>query len=241
MGGRGCGLLGRLPQSLGAHNDALAVGRDDQHIVEGGGRSLHLLVERAHVGGGTAGELLQLALPQALAGRPQDGGLRLLEAAPGRLDGATLPQPVGVPLGRQVERGVVQVEVLRLLRPVGEASDRDLPEDRLQAATLTCLHSVVGHTIAVDHSIGACLARGAQVEVILQKLTDQLPAGGLEADLEFLVRAAGRLRTTQEVDQTDIAGVRGGERLGQFRCFSWRISVSSPALPSVSSLWRAAR
>jgi len=58
---------------------------------------------------------------------------------------------------------------------------------------MTRLHRAVRDTIGVDHPIGAGLTRRAQVKVVLEELADELPAGGLEADLELLMCAAGGL------------------------------------------------
>ena len=89
-------------------------------------------VKRLHVGGGPAGQLLQLPFPDPHPGRAGDRGLRGLHRAARGLDGGELPQPVGVLLLRQVQRRVQKVHVAPSRRPVGDPRHRDLPEPRHQ-------------------------------------------------------------------------------------------------------------
>jgi len=80
-----------------------------------------LVVEALDVEGSTPGEVFHLTLAEIDAGRACDRRLRLLVAAPGRLDRRQLSEPVAVALGWQVQRSVLEVQVLRSFGPVGRA------------------------------------------------------------------------------------------------------------------------
>ena len=70
-----------------------------------------LQVERLHVRGGMAGQLLQLPFPDPHPGRAGNRGARRLDRAPRRLDRGQLAQPVGMLLFRQVQLRVQRVHV----------------------------------------------------------------------------------------------------------------------------------
>ena len=121
-------------------------------------------VEALDVSCRAAGQLLDLSLAEADAGRALDRGPRLLVTAPGALDRGELAQAVGVDLLWQVELGVFQMEVLPLLGALGEAADRDLAEDRLERAHMSGLDYAMKLASSVAYLIGTRLAGGAQVE-----------------------------------------------------------------------------
>lgn len=209
--GRGCGPLRLLAQRLWAHDDSLAVTGDDEGVGVGGGGSIRLLVEGLDVGSGALGELFDLALAEHDPGGALERGLCLVVAAPGRLDRAALSQAVAVALPRQVQRGVLEVEVLLVLGPVGETGDADLAEDRLEAAPMVRLARSVRDASGVDDVFDAPLASSPQVEVVLEELAEQRSAVGLEASLELFVGETGGVAAAKEGGEVEKAGLGGAE------------------------------
>src|SRR5271165_868761 len=112
---RGGGLRGRRAQRTGQHHDALPVeGQDQRPAVRR--RDDHAgQIERLHMRGAAAGQLLCLPFSYYYAGRAGDRGGRRLHRAARGLDRGQLAQPVGVLLLRQVQFPVQQVHV----RPAG--------------------------------------------------------------------------------------------------------------------------
>src|SRR6266508_2077857 len=103
------------------------------------------------------------------------------------------------------------MEVLLALRPVGEASDRDLAEDRLERAMVSKLDGVVHDALGVAERDGAHLARRSKLEVVLEQLAAQLAPGDVESGLELLVGQTGGLAVAQEADKTPVERVGGRE------------------------------
>ena len=74
----GGGCRGGGPQRIGAHDDALAVGGDHDHVAGGSLGARLVLVERLEVLRGSGGQLLHLALADQDTGGLRDRRLRLL-------------------------------------------------------------------------------------------------------------------------------------------------------------------
>jgi hypothetical protein len=86
---RGAG--GQVPQRLGAHHDALAVGGQHQYPLGRAGAGPACLVEGADVGGGVLGELLDLPFTQRGAGLAGDRLAGVAERAAYRFDRRQTP------------------------------------------------------------------------------------------------------------------------------------------------------
>lgn len=98
-----------------------------------------------------------------------------------------------------------------------------------------------GDTVGTGHRTEVILALGAQVQMVLVELAQQLEAVCAQAFLELGVGEPGRLRTFEEADEGRVAAVGSPEGSGQLGRPSWATSASSPALASASSFWRARR
>ncbi|MDA8039630.1 MAG: hypothetical protein M0Z69_10815 [Actinomycetota bacterium] len=92
-----------------------------------------------------------------------------------------------VTLGRQVQRGVLEVQVLRFRGPIGEPGDGDLADDGLKAAAVTCLDRLMSDASLIEDRTGMARPGGAQIQVGLEQLAEQLPAAGGEPGLELVV------------------------------------------------------
>ncbi len=93
-GGRGCGCGGRRAQRVGAHDDALAVAGEHEHVVAGPGWRLAGGVEGFDVDRGPLGERLDLAFAQSLPGGLGDPGDRVVVGAAGGFGDREAAQPV---------------------------------------------------------------------------------------------------------------------------------------------------
>ncbi len=133
-GGR---LRGGWAQGVGSHDDALAIGGDDQHV--GGGALVVWAasggVERLDVDRSAAGERLDLAFAHVLAGGSLDRSGGLVERSPRCFCGRQAAQPVAVALGGQVQCRVGGIEVRVATTAVGETPHVDLAEDGRQRPT----------------------------------------------------------------------------------------------------------
>jgi hypothetical protein len=98
-----------------------------------------------------------------------------------------------------------------------------------------------GDAVGTAYRTQALLALGAQVQVVLVELAQQVEAVRPQAFLALGVGEPSRLDILEEADDVRVAAVRGREGAGQLRRPSWATSVSSPALASASSFWRARR
>lgn len=135
----------------------------------------------------------------------------------------------------EVERGVLEVEVLRPLRPVGDAGDGHLAEDRLEVPAMTRLGGPVRPPRAVADRPGAPLPARPQVEVVLEELAAQLAAIDIETTLELVVGELRRLGVSQETDEALVERVRRAEGAGRF---SWCAAISA-ARPASARTSRA--
>ena len=106
---------------------------------------------------------------------------------------------------------------------------------------MACFDGAVAGALGVAHRVHARLALGAHVEVVLEELAEQRPAVDVEAGLELLVGEASGLVVSQEADEAFVAGVGDREGLARLGRLRRPTRASRPALPSASSLWRAAR
>jgi hypothetical protein len=142
-------------------------------------------VEVLDIDGRAGGELLDLALAEPLAGRGGDRGGRLRERSPRSLDRGQPPQPVGVPLAREVQLAVGRVEVGVREVAVGEPGDRDGPEDRAERAGVPSLDRAVPATVGIDHLLDPPFPDRAQLQLPLQQLAQQLPTAPIQLLFEL--------------------------------------------------------
>ena len=97
-------LGGRRAQRVMAHHDAVAVTGQHQHVAVVGRGALALGVEGVEVDRRAVGEVLDLALSDALAGRPLDRLHSVIERPARRLHGRQPAQPVRVLLAGRFRR-----------------------------------------------------------------------------------------------------------------------------------------
>jgi hypothetical protein len=251
-GGRGCGCGGGRAQRVGAHDDALAVDGQDQHVSAGTGRGTALGVEVLDVGRGPPGELFGLAFAQPEPGGPFDRLGGVVEGAPCRFEGGQLPQAVRVLLHWQVQCRVGGIQVGVPAAAVGQPGYRHLAEHRGQRAGVPGLDGTAGHLLGVGHLRQALLALRPQVQVVLHQLAEQLATGLLQVGLQFgMLQAGGRgavEETQRRVEQCAAGGEalvhpgrrRPGHRRPR-RAASRPMSAARPASPAVASSASALR
>ena len=165
----------------------------------GAGLDHPLQVERLHVRGGAAGQLLHLPFPDPHPGRAGDRGARRLHRAARRLDRGELPQPVGVLLLRQVQRRVQRVHVAPARRPVRDPRHRDLPEPRHQRPGPALLRPRARHAVLPGHVMPPFLAGSRQVQPVLEQPPQQPPAPHVQLFLQLTVLQPRRLLRRQPV------------------------------------------
>ena len=100
-------------------------------------------------------------------------------------------------LDGQVQHGIGGVEVGEPSAPVGEAIEGDLAEHRREATFMAGLHPAPPHAVDIDHRVEADLVVGAQVQVVLQYLAQQLAPVDVDAPLQFAMVRPGRLGAPQ--------------------------------------------
>jgi hypothetical protein len=184
-----------------AHDDALAVGGQDQHIPTGARLRSALGVEVVEVGRGPPGECFGLAFAQPDPGGPLDRLGGVVEGAPRRFEGGQLPQAVRVLLHRQVQRGVGGIQVGVAAAAVRQPGHRYLAEHRGQGAGVPGLDGTAGHLLGVGHLLQALLALRPQLQVILHELAEQLATGLLQVGLQFGMLQAGGLGAVEEAQR----------------------------------------
>src|SRR6266508_707909 len=195
----GRGLGGGLPKRLGAHDDALGVAGQHQHVGIGALLWCAGGVEVLDVGRGAHGQLLCLALAQQHPGGPLHRLHSGAERAAGGLDGRQAPQPVGVFLLGQAQRGVGGVQVGGPSGAVGDARHADRAQHGGQATIVAAFDVAVVHPVGVAHPGKPSLSRGAEVQVVLQQLPQHVPTTGLELRLQLGVGRLRRRPATQPV------------------------------------------
>ena len=174
-GGLRGGPGGGRAQRLGAHHDALAVGREGQHVARiGGRRQLAGGVEIVEVDRGAGRQFLHLTLTE-----PVPGGA-LVEGAAGGLDRGQPAQPVGMFLLRQVQPAVRGVQVRLPGGPVSQPVHLDLAEDRGQGAAGPGFDPAAGHPARVD-DLDPGLPVGAELQVVGEQSAQQRPTVGVQA------------------------------------------------------------
>jgi hypothetical protein len=149
-GGRCCGFGGGRAQRTGAHDDALAVDGQGEHVAAGAGRWAAPVVEVLDVRGGPAGELFDLAFAQADPGGSFDRLGGVVERAPRRFNRGQFPQAVRVFLHRQVQLRVSGTQVAAAAVAVGQPGHRHLAEHRGQRAGVPGLDAAAGNLLGVD-------------------------------------------------------------------------------------------
>ena len=186
-------------------------------------------VEVLDIDGRPRGERLDLALAELLARRACDRRGRLLERSPRSLDRGQPPQPVRVLLWGEVQPAVSRIEVGVAAAAVGQPGDRDDTEDRRERAGVSGLDRAVAHVVGVFDLIGPPLPQGAQLQLPLHHLAQQLPAPSVELVFELGVARRGGLAALQPTHELGEAGPRPIERvlLGAHR----RRPVVSPPPP----------
>ena len=168
-------------------------------------------VERLEVRRRPRRELLHLEFAHLGAARGADRPGGVVERAPGRLGGRQAADAVGVALLGQVERGVRGVQVGLSPAPVGQSGDGHLAEDRGERPGVPRFHRPTVDAVGVDDLLQARLALGAQVQVVLVRQAEQLPALGAEAILQLGVAERGGPVAIEEADHLLEAGPAPGE------------------------------
>jgi len=172
---------GGRAQRLGAHHDALAVGREGQHVARiGGRRQLAGGVEIVEVDRGAGRQFRHLTLTEPVPGGALDGSRRLVEGAAGGLDRGQPAQPVGMLLLRQVQPAVRGVQVRLPGGPVSQPVHLDLAEDRGQGAAVPGFDPAAGHPARVD-DLDPGLPVGAELQVVGEQSAQQRPTVGVQA------------------------------------------------------------
>ncbi|MHB1846319.1 MAG: hypothetical protein ACYCWW_15960 [Deltaproteobacteria bacterium] len=105
----------------------------------------------------------------------------------------------------------MEVKVLCSFGPVGESGDGHGPDDGLKAAMVTFLDRLVSDACGIDDRAGAALSGGAQVQVVLEQLAEQLPAAGGESGLELVVGERPGLLAGEEADERAVDRIRAAE------------------------------
>ena len=237
-------MAGRRAQGVGAHHDPLAVSRDDEHVGAAARLPALVVVETLDVESSTPSELFHLAFPEIDAGPPGDRRLCLLVAAPGCFDRRQGPQPMAVTLGGQVQRSVLEVQVLRSFGPIREPVDGDAADDGGKAPAVTCLDHLMLDTCRIDDRSSTALPGRSQIQVVLKQLAQQLPAARCEPGLELVVGERASLLAGEEADEGAVDHTRAGK--GSRRDLVQRrrsrdTSCASPAFASSSRRFFAAR
>ena len=120
---------------------------------------------------------------------------------------------MGVPFGRQVECGVGGIQVFGCAGAVGQPGHVQLAEDGVQPAVVPGLDRRVRHLVHVAYLGQALFPRGAQVQVVLHQLTQQLPTLGVQAGLQLGVLECPGLLGVQERHHLIEPLPRGGEHV----------------------------
>jgi len=116
-----------------------------------------------------------------------------------------------VALGWQVQRSVLEVQVLRSFGPVGEPGDGHAADDGLKTAVVIDLDRLVSDACGIDDRSGTALSRSAQVQVVLEQLAEQLPAAGGESGLELVMGERPGLLAGEEADEGAVDSVGAAE------------------------------
>jgi len=141
-------------------------------------------IERVDVDGGPVGQRLDLAFAQVLTGGAFERGRGLVERSSRCFRCGQAAQPMGVPLGGQVQRCVGRIQVVMAAVPVGQPGDGDLPEHGAQPAAVSVLDRAMTHPVDIEHIGQAGLSLRAQVKVVLEQPPEQIASGDLEAVFE---------------------------------------------------------
>jgi len=177
-----------------AHDDALAVAGDDEHVVGFGPDRPALRVEGLEVRCGAAGELLDLALPERLAAAPLDRRDGVLEGAPRGLQRRQPAQAVGVALGREVQQRVGGMQAGSATGAVGQTLHRHFAKDAVKRPLTAAVDQPTAGTLGVGDGLDPLLAAGPHIEMVLQQRTQELAAVDLEPGFQLGVRERrGRL------------------------------------------------
>ena len=123
----------------------------------------------------------------------------------------------------------------RRLAAIGEAAHLHLTEDCDETPLVARFHGAAGDTVSTAQRTEAFLAFGAQVQVVLIELAQQLETVCGQALLELGVGEPHRLGVFEEADKVRVATLRRRQGACQLRRLSWATSASSPALASASS------
>ena len=237
VGRRGGRLGGLFPERVGAHDDALAVGRDHEHVglidLRAGSRRVELL----DVGGAPCREVLHLALAHVLAGRPLERRGSLLEGSPRRLDRREAAQPVGVSLGGQVQQGICWMKVRVTAVAIREAFDVDGAKDRRERAAVTGFDRSMRDAVGIDHALDAHLVDGPKGEVVLEHPAQELAATDIQLVLELSMCERRCLRPLEPADHLLCALAGGAEVLHRRRAhLRPPLRLRSAAIPARAAL-----
>ena len=137
------------------------------------------------------------------------------------------------------------MQVLRSFGPVGEPGDAHGPDDGLKAALVTCLDRLMSDACGIDDRADPALSRGAQVQVVLEQLAEQVPAAGGESGLELVMGERPGLLAKEEADEGTVDRIRATEgvrcSLAQRARRSRDTSCANPVFASSSRRFLATR
>ena len=120
---------------------------------------------------------------------------------------------MGVLLHGKVKDGVGGVEVGAAPRAVRQPGDVHLPEEGLEGALVTPLDAATRDPLGIHH-LDPGFPAGAQIEVILEQLADQLAALSVEELLELTVGEGEGIVAAHQAQYRREAGLGGGEGRG---------------------------
>ena len=198
--GRGRGFGGGRTQLVGTHHDPFAINRDHQHVAAPGWLRSRRDVEGVDIDRGPPGEFLHLAFADALTGGPFDGVGRGVERPAGRLDRRSAAQTMGMTLPGQVQHRVGGIQVRVTPMTVRETLHIEIPEDRGHAAMVTTLDGAMSHPISVEHHSDTFFPDGANLQVFLKQLAQQLPTPPVELVFHLAMGEHPRVPTVKPTD-----------------------------------------
>jgi len=109
---------------------------------------------------------------------------------------------------------------------------------------VTCLDRLMHDASCIADHAGTALPGGAEIEVVLRHLAEQLPAAGGESGLELVVGERLGLCSGEEADEGAVERIRAGRgarRQSVQRRRSRDTSCASPVFASPSRRFFAAR
>ena len=122
----------------------------------------------------------------------------------------------------QVERIVSRIEVAVPTRAIRDPPNPHIAKHALQRPLVPRLGARAAHPVCAQHLLDALLAHRAQIDRILQELTQQLAAVSRKPLLELPVREPARLRATKPLLQRAVELISTSERLS---AIGWQAAI----------------